>query len=226
MVKRSVRKHVDNVAREVASDIELARQRRATDESAEFVNQYMKSARSYPDKFALLKTAIGQVEVSGLFLEFGVHTGTTINFIASLTPSQVHGFDSFLGLPEDWRPGFEKGTFALRELPRVQSNVRLYKGWFEDTIPHFLNSHPEPIAFLHLDADLYTSTRTVFEMLGHRILPGTVVQFDEFFNYPNWREGEYKAFSEFCALRNTEICYLGFTSSEQVALKVIKIGLS
>jgi Macrocin-O-methyltransferase (TylF) len=223
MVKRRIRQHIDNVVRETASDIELARQRRATEESAEFVNQYMKSARSYSNKFALLKVAIGQVEVSGLFLEFGVHSGTTINFIASLTPSKVHGFDSFEGLPEDWRPGFEKGTFAMRQLPLVQSNVDLHKGWFQDTIPHFLKRYSEPIAFLHVDADLYSSTRTVFEMLAHRIVPGTVVQFDEFFNYPNWHQGEYKAFAEFCDFCNAEIRYLGFTSSEQVALKIIKI---
>jgi len=171
----------------------------------------MKMARSYPNKFTLLKSAVGQVELPGLFCEFGVYGGETINFIASLTPREVHGFDSFEGLPKDWRAGDEKSTFALRSLPGVRTNVRLYKGWFQDTIPHFRNNYSESIAFLHLDADLYSSTRTVFEMLGDRIVPGTVIQFDEFFNYPGWQDGEYKAFSEFCALRNVEVRYLGFT---------------
>jgi len=225
MARQRLRYHIDWEVGQAAKDIELARQRRATQESAEFANQCMTMARSYPDKFALLKAAIGQVEVSGLYCEFGVYSGRTINFIASLTPCEVHGFDSFEGLPEDWRGGHEKGTFALRSLPEVRSNVRLYKGWFHDTIPGFKNDHAAPIAFLHLDADLYSSTRMVLGMLGDRIVPGTVIQFDEFFNYPGWYEGEYKAFSEFCVLRDAEMRYLGFTRcDEQVALKVVKIA--
>ena len=58
---------------------------------------------------------------------------------------------------------------------RVRSNVRLYRGWFEDTLPAFCEQHPGPIAFLHLDADLYSSTRTVFDLLGDGIVPGTVI---------------------------------------------------
>ncbi|MGD1216044.1 MAG: TylF/MycF/NovP-related O-methyltransferase [Terriglobales bacterium] len=189
-MKRRVRYHLNRQLSEAAKDIELARQFRAAQESAEFADQHMTMAKSYADKFALLKAAMGQVEIQGLYCEFGVYRGETINFIASLVSGEVHGFDSFEGLPEDWKQGHEKGTFALASLPEVQPNVRLHKGWFEDTIPTFREQHPEPIAFLHLDADLYSSTRTVFELLGDGIVAGTVIAFDEFFNYPGWSEGE------------------------------------
>ena len=118
----------------------------------------------------------------------------TLNFIASLLPGQIHGFDSFEGLPEDWRQGHEKGTFAVGHLPRVRPNVRLYKGWFEDTLPAFREQYPGPVAFLHLDADLYSSTKTVLDILGEGIVPGTVIAFDEFFNYPGWRKGNIGPF--------------------------------
>src|ERR1700737_2571230 len=181
-VGESLRYHVERKVERAARDIGLARRHKATLESADFVDEYMRMARSYPDKFALLKAAIEQVEVTaGLFCEFGVYSGGTVKFIASLTQCEVHGFDSFEGLPEDWRSGHEKGLFALGSLPEVRKNVRLYKGWFQVTIPDFRNNHSEPIAFLHIDADLDSSTRTVFEMLGDRIVPGTIIQFDEFF---------------------------------------------
>jgi len=210
---------------ELASrDIDYARQQKAAAESAALIDQYMPMAKSYPDRFALLRAVVGQVEVSGLCCEFGVYQGKTINFIASLLPGEIHGFDSFEGLPEDWRGGLEKDTFALSSLPPVLGNVRLHRGWFEDSIAPFKEKHSGPVALLHLDADLYSSTRTVLELLEDRIVAGTVIQFDEFFNYPGWQEGEYKAFAEFCSRRRVEPHYLGYTRcGEQVAVKIAKI---
>ena len=203
-------------------DIELARQRKAVADSADFVDRYMPLAKNYPDKFALLDAALREVKVKGLYCEFGVFKGETINYIAAKVQQEIHGFDSFAGLPEDWRPGFDKGAFETAP-PQVRSNVQLHKGWFEDSIPPFKKEHPEPVAFLHLDADLYSSTKTVLELLSDRIQPGTVIQFDEFFNFPGWVEGEYKAFAEFCAATNLQAHYFGFTrSDEQAAARIIQ----
>ena len=219
--KEKVRNQLSRQLWLAARDIDSARQFRAVQESAEFVDQHMKMSRSYPDKFALLKAALGQVEVKGLYCEFGVYRGQTLNFIASQVAGEVHGFDSFEGLPEDWRQSHEKGTFAVGELPRVRQNVRLHKGWFEDTLPAFRAQYPGPVAFLHLDADLYSSTKTVLDVLGDGIVPGTVIAFDEFFNYPGWREGEYRAFTEFCLDREVQLRYLGFVRRDEQALAKI-----
>lgn len=226
-IKRRIRYHVNRQISASAKDIEFARQFLAVQQSAEFTDQHMKMANSYPDKLGLLKAALEQAQVQGLYCEFGVYRAGTLNFIASLVAGEVHGFDSFEGLPEDWKQGHEKGTFALTGLPDVGSNVRLHKGWFEDTIPPFRERYPGPIAFLHLDADLYSSTRTIFDLLGDGVVAGTVIAFDEFFNYPGWREGEYKAFMEFCCERGVEARYLGFTRrGEQVATKIVRIANS
>jgi hypothetical protein len=216
-IKDKVKHHLTHQLLQAAKDIDSARQYRAAQESADFVDQHMTMAGSYADKFVLLKAAIAQIEVQGLCCEFGVYRGETLNFIASQLSQQVHGFDSFEGLPEDWRQGHEKGTFAVGHLPRVRPNVRLHKGWFEDTLPAFREQHPGPVAFLHLDADLYSSTKTVLDLLGDGIIPGTVIAFDEFFNYPGWREGEYRAFHEFCCDRQVEVRYLGFVGRDQQA---------
>jgi hypothetical protein len=226
-VKGRIRYHLNRQLSEATKDIEFARQLRAAQESAEFADQHMKMAKNYPDKFGLLKAAMEQVEIKGLYCEFGVYRGETINFIASRVMQEVHGFDSFEGLPEDWKQGHEKGKFAMASLPEVRPNVRLHKGWFEETIPVFREQHPEQIAFLHVDADLCSSTRTIFKQLGNGIVAGTVIAFDEFFNYPGWSDGEYKAFMEFCQERGAEVRYLGFTrQGEQVATKITQIASS
>ena len=88
-----------------------------------------------------------------------------------------------------------------------------------------LGQHPGPVAFLHLDVDRYSSTRTVLELLGDRIVPGTVIAFDEFFNYPGWREGEYRAFNEFCRQRRPK-CAIWDSSGrdEQAVAKITGIA--
>lgn len=162
----------------------------------------------------------------GLYCEFGVESGTTINFIASQTARTIHGFDSFEGLPEDWRPGFPAGTFKLKELPKVRANVELHKGWFDQSIAPFKAKFSEPVVFLHMDADLYSSTKTTLDLLADRIIPGTIIQFDEFFNYPGWRQGEYKAFMEFVNDYKITHEYIGYTggTGEQVAVRILGIA--
>ena len=49
-------------------------------------------------------------------------------------------------------------------------------------------------SFLHIDSDLYSSARTVLFLLHEQIVSGTIIEFDEYFNYPNWKQHEYKAF--------------------------------
>ena len=118
-------------------------------------------------------------------------------------------------MPERWRPGVEKGNFALADLPKVRSNAKLIKGWFNETLPPFLNQHEAPVGFLHIDSDLYSSAKTIFELLELRLKPGTVIVFDEYFNYPEWQEGEYKAFMEFLDKTGLSFEFIGYHRNEQ-----------
>ena len=69
-------------------------------------------------------------------------SGRTINFIAERVAGPVYGFDSFGGLPEDWRPGSPNGIFASDVLPAVRDNVELVVGLFDEVLPNFLTEHP------------------------------------------------------------------------------------
>jgi hypothetical protein len=103
----------------------------------------------------------------------------------------------------------------------VEPNVKLIKGWFNETLPGFVANLNECVAFLHIDCDLYSSTKTVFEYLGDKIKPGTIIVFDEYFNYPGWQRGEFKAFQEFIQERNLKYEYIGYTVSMQVMIKIV-----
>ncbi len=183
----------------------------------------MQGAKPCSSRYEVLDHALRYLPSQGLICEFGVFEGESINHIARQVPHRsVFGFDSFEGLPEYWRPAFEPGAFSTGGcLPRVQPNVTLFKGWFATTLPRFAVEHSGPVAFLHIDCDLYSSTKCILEHLGSRLVPGSVVVFDEFFNYPGWEEHEFRAFSEFAAARCLRHEYLAYNSQhEQVAMRV------
>lgn len=149
----------------------------------------------------------------GLWLEFGVYRGRTINRLARRAPGLVYGFDSFEGLPEDWDRGAQftpKGAFHVNGVaPHVRRNVRLAPGWFAATLPDFLAETPGKVALMHIDCDIYSSTKTVFDCLADRIGPGTTVVFDELINYPTFRDHEWRALYEFVAATGLDIEWIG-----------------
>jgi len=141
---------------------------------------------------------------TGLVLEFGVYAGASIRTIAhAYAEASIYGFDSFEGLPEAWgRPDmrFDKGAFAVDALPAVPANVSLVQGWFDATLPAFCAAHAgESIFLLHIDCDLYASTKCVLDALhAAGMLRGeTLVVFDELINYPTYEEHEARALAEF-----------------------------
>ena len=189
--------------------------------------EYVKShstgnTRLFSDTCDSLRYAFTKTMNQGLVLEFGVRFGTTINHISRQTRDPVHGFDSFEGLPEAWE-GESKGLYTTNsELPPVNSNVILNKGWFEDTLPEFCKEHQENVRFMNVDCDIYSSTRTIFDNLGDRITKGSVIVFDEYICNPHWRDDEYKAFQEFVAENNINYEYLLFSPFSKQAAVLIK----
>ena len=163
----------------------------------------------------LLDYAVNEVTVDGLWLEFGVYKGKSLRKIAEKTRQTVFGFDSFEGLPEDWILKYRKGDFSLKgRLPEdLPKNVNLVKGEFSESLPAFLEKNTGPVAFLHIDCDLYQSTRTIFTHLKDRITTGSIILFDEFHNFPGWQEHEYRAFMEFVENSRTAFAYIGYASS-------------
>ncbi|WP_433784961.1 class I SAM-dependent methyltransferase [Actinomycetospora sp. CA-101289] len=212
-------------AREVRErrDMLAAGERDAVASSARFVRDAMPGARTFPTPAATLVHALGLAPRGGMALEFGVYTGSTLRAIADARgDGRVHGFDSFQGLPEDWRAGFAAGTFAT-EPPEVPG-AELVIGWFADTLPAFLDAHPGPVDLVHLDADLYSSTVTVLEHVGPRLRPGSVVVFDEYLNHPGWEDGEHRAWTEYLDRTRTSATYEAFThDNEQVVVVITSV---
>ncbi len=161
----------------------------------------------------------------GLNLEFGVADGNSLHKLVSSEMNKFYGFDSFKGLPEDWIPEYEEGTFARTGLPEVPDNVELIAGWFDNSLPEFIKREDincKKADFIHIDCDLYTSTKTVFEYIGKFIKKGTIIAFDEYFNFPGWQFDEYRAFQEFAERNDIAYSYLAYVErATQVCIRIL-----
>jgi hypothetical protein len=159
---------------------------------------------------------------TGCVLEFGTYRGYTARMIAKFMKefklqTCLYLYDSFEGLPDvdsnvdkqsyevsDKRVWF-KGQMALsmgtdelirRSLCKIipQSSLRVIKGFFEDTLDEHLPA--TKAALVHIDCDLYSSTKIVLEKLLEKELfqDGTLLLFDDYnCNRANPNMGERRA---------------------------------
>ncbi len=170
---------------------------------------------------ALLRWTLEQARNSGLVLEFGVRRGTSITVLAATAGQDVHGFDSFEGLPEAWGSVAQGVLTTGCHLPPVPANVTLHAGWFEDTLPAFLDAEDKAVRFVNIDSDLYSSARLVLTALAGRIRPGTILVFDEFVGNRSWRDDEYRAFHEYAATAAISWHIIAISlATKQVAIKI------
>ena len=150
-----------------------------------------------------LLESVKQVTLDGHWCEFGVREGRSLHWLIKEYPQQViHAFDSWEGLPENWNHGTGRVADMSCEPPEVPEHIQLHRGWFKDTLPVWKQNNKGPIAFLHMDADIYSSTKEVLLALNDQIVAGTVITFDEFCNFrlsgkmSKWQDQEFLALVE------------------------------
>jgi hypothetical protein len=190
-----------------------------------YIKNNLTSAVVCIDQNEVFNHAIANIEFEGLNAEFGVKDGKTIKMLCQKNAFKnkiIYGFDSFEGLPEDWAgTRVKKGRLTRKGvIPKLPKNIVAIKGWFADTLPEFLNNKNNKFSFIHIDCDIYKSTKDIFDNIENFVRKGTVIVFDEYFNYPNWQEHEYKAFQEFIANKKLKYKYLAYATT-QVAVKII-----
>jgi hypothetical protein len=206
---------------------------------AQVINCKNKSKR--PQRHTHLTHALNKVKLAGHVMEFGVYQGSTLKIISDYFSNQtVWGFDSFEGLPEPWfmmssqsGPCQPAGKFALdqQQLSSIvdqfaKRKVTLVPGWFNQSIEPWLTSNPGTVAFLHIDCDLYSSTLDILNLLNDRIVPGTVIVFDEiypwndFTRYDLWEQGEFRALGEWVATHQRSFRTLYRSEHQQCSIEV------
>jgi hypothetical protein len=122
----------------------------------------------------------------GSSAECGVYRGGSSSLIASVYPGRKHyALDTFEGFP-DVIAGIDmhkKGGFSDTSLSDVKKlfsgypNVVMMKGTFSES---FEAIQQEAFSFVHVDADLYTSTLECCEFFYKKMVPGGIMLFDDY----------------------------------------------
>ena len=188
------------------------------------------------------------IKEPGLWLEFGVWRGYTIDLISQYTDDNVYGFDTFSGVDIPWEgninvkdmKGFDLGgkpptsVIPLDPLIRAgknvgkkrsfKSNVKFVTGLYENTLSLFLEKQKKNIAFIHIDCDVYKSTKTIFDNCNDYISSGCIIVFDELVNYPKYEMHELKAFNEYVAKNNINFEWIGINGKVLTDSEINEIG--
>lgn len=161
-----------------------------------------------------------QLDKDSLWLEFGVWMGRSLTALGKKSAElgrrhKVFGFDSFKGLPETWRTNAsgsaplgdkwaqrwtEKGSFDLGGQPPElfvdKGAVDFVVGWFNESLPRFLEREHTPVSLVHIDSDLYASAALVLRLIAPRLRRGAILIFDEIINWPGYANSEARALGE------------------------------
>jgi hypothetical protein len=217
--------------RTLSESVPMLMRHDAVIDSFNYAKENMKGAYSFLDRFEGLSLSIK--EASRRFpsrkrvLEFGVFKAGMINHQARKFPElNFVGFDSFEGLQEQWSGMAPEKTFDLGgKLPKVRGNVSLVKGWFAESGARWKAENPaaDVPLLVHVDCDTYAATVDVLELCSDYVEHGLVLHFDDYFGFPDWRTGGFKALQEISEKRRWRLTYLSYGTKEVAVLAETRV---
>lgn len=161
--------------------------------------------------------------LDGEIAEVGVYQGGSSKIICETKgDKKLHLFDTFEGLPDvtekdncfgiqTWKNNL-CGDTSLEMVQIYLSkykNVYFYQGEFPSTSTPVNNSK---FSFVHLDVDLYKSTKDCLEFFYPRLVPGGIILTHDYHS-----EGVSSAFTEFFSDKNVSVIEL--TSPQCMVVK-------
>lgn len=161
--------------------------------------------------------------ISGDILEFGVYQGYSLSEMVLCLrghgmKNRVFGFDSFCGLPHGQGSEFHQGDFnssledtkgqLIFKLGNIDDIV-LIKGFYKDNLTDELKTklNISNVSLIHIDCDLYESTKDVLKWCKSFMGRGTYIFFDE------W-SSEERAWREFAAETKIQFAECGVVEDQ------------
>ena len=166
------------------------------------------------EQFIIHSIVEGMRRMEGDIAEVGVYAGSSTRTICEAKgDKRLHVCDTFAGLPDPTSEdhGVERqGCFAC-DLESIRAylagfpNVEYHVGFCPDSIRGVLDD--TKFCFVHLDVDLYSSTKQCLEWFFPRLVPGGIILSHDY----SLLDGVRQAFAEFTADRREQVIELPTT---------------
>ena len=158
--------------------------------------------------FLIYAFSKNQSHLDGDYAEVGVFKGATAKAICEAKGDKdLYLFDTFEGLPGKdsidlkFKAGMYKSNFEIvKQKLQQYDNVHIYKGYFPSSGKPIKNNR---FAFVHLDVDIYQSTKESIEFFYPRMVDGGII-----ISHDYHAQGVKKAFNEFFQDKPEEIVEL------------------
>ena len=164
--------------------------------------------------------SLGNSSSRGDYLEFGVYRGASFIMASQLAGKyqqesmRFFAFDSFQGLPDSEGEAFQKGEYQcsremftkiIKQSGMDADKVKIIEGLYEDSLTDSVKSvyNLDWASIIHIDCDIYTSTKGALQFVEDLIRPGSVIIFDDWHAFDDSDRkgigemfGEKRAFNE------------------------------
>ena len=153
------------------------------------------------EAYSIYSGVVETSKVTGAVAEVGVYKGGSARLISSVKGDrELHLFDTFEGLPPvspEYDRTFREGSFrgSLTEVQALlggERNIRFHKGLFPGSAAGLEDLR---FSFVHIDVDLYESTKGCLEWFYPRMTAGAMLISHDFAD----AEGVRRAFRQFFA---------------------------
>jgi len=127
------------------------------------------------------------ITLDGDAAEVGVYRGGSARLLSEVLQGNLHLFDTFEGMPET-NPNIDvhnEGDFAKTSIEKVKTfveagpgSVYIYQGIFPETVEDF--DEDITFKFVHIDVDIYKSTKEGFEFFYDKMISGGIMVCDDY----------------------------------------------
>jgi hypothetical protein len=153
------------------------------------------------ETFLIYAFARAYAQLPGAMAEVGVYQGVSTKLICEAKgEKELHVFDTFEGLPDKSGtdvPRYKPSQYlcsleSVQEYLKSYPNVHFHKGLFPESAKGL---EEMKFRFVHIDVDLYESTKGCLEWFYPRLLPGAILVSHDY----SLLAGVRQAFTEFFA---------------------------
>tara|TARA_B110000977_G_C11089332_1_gene496089 strand:+ start:142 stop:810 length:669 start_codon:yes stop_codon:yes gene_type:complete len=135
-------------------------------------------------------------ETDGDYCEFGCFTGASLTHSLRITSGKeffkkkiFYGFDSFEGFPEEAHKIYKSEDFSAdyNEVKKIEKNskgrCKIIRGFFEESLTdNLIKKNISKISLAFIDCDLALSSIPVFLFIKDRLVNGSFIIIDDYFN--------------------------------------------